>query len=234
MNATASFPEIPADAGAKAKKCGIYLLGLTGCLFGAVLLITIALNPFHRGHFVSGKEFLNGSAIAEALDQYAALNGTDFKVRSSTELFQKLVDRKLITDPAVFYLPFPGKSPAANGQPLKPENVGWDATTPYPDLRSQIPVIFVTGCKVNYAPGGSAVALGSSLPGFLDEHLSLFQEWNHDAMVSCDGDLIAIHRFGGGDGFPLGADRTVAHFISPDIDLHGRTYRQLTPDGTLP
>jgi hypothetical protein len=49
--------------------------------------------------------------------------------KSSTEVFQKLLDGNYAADPAIFYVPLPGKVKPIAGQKLKPENVCWDVTS---------------------------------------------------------------------------------------------------------
>ena len=235
MSNTASTPGPAAEPSkiAPAKRRG-YLKWLALVLLGIPLCLGIALNPFHRGHFVCDKEVSNGAAIASALNQYLGQNGKYPEGNSSTEIFQKLLDGNFVSDPSLFYLPFPGKLRAVPGQPLKPENVSWDVTCwPDPDDFNYVPIIFITGCKVNYVPGGSAVPLASSLPGYHDEQLTLFQTWNHDAMLSTEGDLDLIYKGGASEGLKIGADGSFSPFISPDFNAHGKTYRQLTPDGPL-
>ena len=50
--------------------------------------------------------------------------------KSSTEVFQKLLDGGYATDPAIFYVPLPGKVKPVAGQKLKPENVCFDVPCP--------------------------------------------------------------------------------------------------------
>jgi hypothetical protein len=213
-----------------------YLKWLGLGLAGFLLLFVIVLNPFHRGHFVNGQAWRNGNAIADALNRYAKQNGKYPDGNSSTEVFQKLLDDHFLRDPSVFYVPFPGKTKAASGQPLKPENVSRDFTScPVQGLNdfSTFPLVFFTSCKVNYVPDGSAVALASSFPSFHDDHLTWLQEWNHDVPPFEEGYLLTVYPRGGGEGFKAEADGTIPHFISPDFNAHGKTYRQLTPDGEL-
>ena len=78
--------------------------------------------------------------------------------KSSTEVFQKLIDGGYISDPAIFYIPMVGKIKAGVGQRLKPENVCWDVTSPVDSSAPDgLPIVFSTGYKVNYVPGGAAI-----------------------------------------------------------------------------
>jgi hypothetical protein len=127
-----------------------YLKWLVLGLAGILLLFTIVLNPFHRGHFVDGRAFRNGRIIANALNAYAEKNGKYPDGKSSTEVFQELLDGKFISDPSVFYVPFPGKMQAIPGQALKPENVSWYITScpvQGPDDFATFPLVFITAAK---------------------------------------------------------------------------------------
>ena len=79
--------------------------------------------------------------------------------QSSTEVFQKLIDEKYASDPTVFYYKLLGKTKPTSNK-LKPENISWDVTTPVDDNDSDdLPVVFLTGYRLYYLPGGSAVPL---------------------------------------------------------------------------
>jgi hypothetical protein len=97
------------------------------------------------------------STIGGALHAYAKDHGGKYpEGKSSTEVFQKLVDDGYITDASIFYLPMSGKSRAA-GKVLKPENVCWDFTAgTRPDDPSNVAVVFSTGTQVDYARGKKA------------------------------------------------------------------------------
>jgi hypothetical protein len=63
-------------------------------------------------------------ALYIAMFQYAIDKDGVFPTgKSSTEVFQKLLDGGYVTDPALFCLPLRGKYPAEKGAKLKPENV---------------------------------------------------------------------------------------------------------------
>jgi len=135
--------------------------------------------------------------------------------QSSTEVFQKLLDGKYVPDPAVFYLDLPGKSKAGPGQKLKPENVCFDLTSGLDSSAPDgLPVVFLTGYKVTYSPGTPAVPLAKPfVPGIVVAYKS-------DAAKFMKIDTTA------------GPDGSVPNFIPPTFDAQGKTYRQLTPDGS--
>jgi hypothetical protein len=139
--------------------------------------------------------------------------------KSSTEVFQKLVDGQYVPDPAYFYSKMAGKTPATSKR-LLPENVSWDVTIPV-DAKSadEIPVIFCTGFRIDYKPGGSAIPLaGQSRP------------------YSC-GDGITVCYHSHSSHYRIYAKDepgVVENFIPADTKLGTNSYTQLTPDGPLP
>ena len=170
---------------------------------------------------------------------------------SSTEVFQKLLDGNYCSDPSVFYLPLAGKTPAVAGQKLKPENVCWDVTSGVDSSASDVPLVFMTGYKVTYVPGGSAVPLIKPYPryytpSFWDWLGSLyFADWYtpRPGMAvfykSYNAKFMMLDHIVNSDGtttFPLkykpGA--SIENFVPNDFQPDGHTYRQLTPDGPLP
>ena len=167
---------------------------------------------------VHSSQLLFVHAVDLAMFSYANDNGDAYPTgKSSTEVFQKLIDGGYVTNPAIFYFPMPGKTKALAGAKLKPENVCWDVTIPVdgkdPD---SVPLIFVTGYRMIYAPGGNAVPLKPSaitIPGLFVAYK------NNSAMFKVD------------DGLP---DHVVRNVIDPSFAPTGKTFQQLTPDGFLP
>jgi hypothetical protein len=111
-------------------------------------------------------------------------------------------------------LKMPGKSKATSGK-LKPENVCWDVTIPLDAASSDdVPVVFSSGYRINYVPGGDATPLLSAPK-------------QRDAGVAvCYHSNSAIWKVGRSDG-------TVTNFISSAFEPAGKKYVQLTPDGRL-
>ena len=155
---------------------------------------------------------------------------------SSTEVFQKLLDGGYCSDPSIFYIPLSGKTPAKPGQKLKPENVCFDVTSGIASNASDgMPLIFMTGYKVTYAPGGSAVPIIKPYPPY-GEPRTWSQWWPENPPPSPG---IAVLYKGNNAVFRIldptvNADGSISNFIPPDFDPKGKTYRQLTPDGPLP
>ena len=160
-------------------------------------------------------------AIGLAMWSYANDNGGKYPTgKSSTEVFQKLVDGEYVTDPRIFYaetLRLPGKRPATSKK-LKPENVCWDVTIPVDTKKTDpsLPLLFTTGFKMIYAPGGSAVPYPAKSPATRDG-IALFFVNNSAAFITSRG-----------------PDEIVPLVISTSFKANGETYVQLSPDGPVP
>ena len=138
---------------------------------------------------------------------------------SSTEVFQQLLDGGYVTDPAVFYVEMDGKTRASTGHKLKPENVCWDVTGGVSVKDDgQLPLVYLTGFRVTFAPGGGITPL-EPFPPYVhfkkNDGLAVFYVNNSAAWLW------------GGDSPQM------QHIFPPDFNAHGKTYRQLTPDGVL-
>ena len=129
--------------------------------------------------------------LALAMFQYATDHEGNYPAgKNSTEVFQKLIDGRYITNVDPLYLPLPGKRKARPGNRLKPENVGWDITTPV-DSNSpdRLPIIFMTGYKVNYTLDTVAIPLINPWP---PTPTSLEKWWNHSRPAFGDIPGIAV------------------------------------------
>jgi hypothetical protein len=152
--------------------------------------------------------------------------------KSSTEIFQKLLNDGYVTDPTLFYLPLSGKLKAIPGQKLKPENVCWDVTSGV-DASSpdDTPIVFVTGYKVRYLPGGEAVPIvkpsARTWLGWWQGEKEPSRR-PYPGLAVCYKNNSAMFMDSGSSG------GVIPNFISPDFKPDGKTYRQLTPDGVLP
>jgi hypothetical protein len=185
-----------------------------------VAILALLLGPVRSAYRVARENaFLEtGHTIYLYLFQYS-IDHNDHcpSGSSSTEVFQKLIDGKYATDPRIFYLPMPGKTKPTSLH-LKPENVSWDITIPV-DWRSSenVPLIFCTGYRIEYKPGGRALPLPNrSRPAF-----------DHVAMVNNRG---AARLFQSG----ASPYSSIPNFIPANASLGTTTYTQLTPDGPLP
>jgi hypothetical protein len=192
------------------------VVGLIGLFLALVTIL-----PAITGRLESPKAspmLQNAHAIGLCMFQYALdHNGVYPDGKSSTEVFQKLVDEQYITDPVVFYVRMPGKTRATSDK-LKPENVSWDITIPA-DSKSPdgLPLVFLTGYKVAYTPRASAIPLFKSNGDRLSGIAVCYK--SNSAQFMKNGEL------------PNGA---IANFIPADFDPAGKKFQQLTPEGILP
>jgi hypothetical protein len=175
--------------------------------------------------------------LALAMFQYSNDNGSYPDGKSSTEVFQKLIDGNYISDPAIFYVPMPGKTKCLVGSRLQPQNVCYDVPSGIQtNSPSELPVVFLTGFRIDYRPGGTAVSLVRPFPGIHHGSSSWWQTMIGGPFQPISGLPVAyksnnaFFRVGeiGADG--MGVVRNV---ILPDFNPNGQTYRQLTPEGPL-
>jgi hypothetical protein len=195
-----------------------------GCLLLFLLLLAgIAAGPIQNGIKQARYNawMQQGRTIGQCMFSYATnnvSNGNAYPTgNSSTEVFQKLLDGGYATDPTIFYIPMPGKIKPIAGQKLKPENVCWDVTAGVDSNSSDtVPLIFLTGYKVNYAADGAAVPLMKPYP-VSSSGIAVFYRGNNVTYIKPERT----------------ADGTILNFVSQNFKSDGHQYRQLTPDGVL-
>jgi hypothetical protein len=178
-------------------------------------------------------------ALYIAIFQYSIDHNSFPTGKNSTEAFQKLLDGGYVSDPSFFCLPLRGKVPAEKGAKLKPENVTWDLTADLaanPATSDNVPLVFSTGYRIEYKPGGGAIPLGP-LPVYVSRERTWI-EWleNRPGENALSPGFAAAYT-SGASMFVKALDPTtgiVPNVISADANLGDRTYRQLTPDGELP
>jgi hypothetical protein len=172
--------------------------------------------------------------VAHVLDVVLAAYAKDHGGRypdgaNSTEVFQQLLDQGYISDPKIFYVPMAGKTQAPGDlKKLKPENVCWDVTGGVNASDSdRLPMVFLTGFHVTYSPGGGAVPIIKPWPPYqqIGAGAGLAVAFKDDTAmwVVGEGDESLFHA----------ANYRVPKIVPADFDAHGKTYRQLTPDGVL-
>ena len=196
---------------------GCLILALIGGVLGFIILFPIVQKGAALA--TASKGCLHAASIVRSLDDYAADHQGAYPVgKSSTEIFQSLLDGHYINDPGILYLPMSGKVKADTNH-LKPENVCWDVT--YCDGSAPpdgVPLVFSTGYKISYTAGGSAL---------LQKKFSFLQ--------SSDNEYLAYAQKGGFASYShVSPDGTIPNFVPPVFDPKGKTYRQITPDGELP
>lgn len=185
------------------------------CVIGLpiiAILAGIALGPITNG-IKKAKESM-GMQVARSLElamfQYGVDHNGEYPTGStSTEVFQKLIDEKYISDPGIFYLDMPGKV-RATSKTLKPENVCFDVTSGINGQTSDfIPVVFSTGYTVTYAPEAAATRNSASSSPFAGIAVAYKNTSARFIKAQPDGDIPA--------------------FISPQFDSGTGSYKQLEP-----
>jgi hypothetical protein len=156
--------------------------------------------------------------IELALFQYAQDHkGLYPSGRSSTEVFQKLVDGNYVSDPSIFWLKMKGKNRATSNH-LEPENIGFDVTEGMTDHSpDMVPGVFATGYLVEYKPGGHAIPLVDRAR----------------PVVCRDGLPVAYHNNDTYYRTTLDRAGVVTNAVPIDADLGPGPYTQLTPDGPV-
>jgi len=204
-----------------------------------------ACNPMKGGH--SFWEYRRKAAcrhaeiIAAAMYHYSQDHGGQYPTgKSSTEVFQKLIDGHYVSDAKVFFAYGAvysdlsnGKGAPADSTTLRPENVRFDVTVP---LTAQspdgLPIVFLTGCKVSYEPGASAKSNTSNpFRGLSAVYKGKIPSPNWFTYLY-DEPQIKIQRFTPAD-YSSEGPYYIPNFISPDFKPDGKKYQQLTPDGPL-
>jgi hypothetical protein len=179
-------------------------------------------------------------SIGLAMYSFANDNGGNYpEGKSSTEVFQKLLDGGYVTNPTVFCVPMAGKSEPVAGQKLKPENVSWDVTSGVTiNSPGDLPLVFLTGYKVTYVAGAAAIPITKPYPRYYDlPPRTWAQFWHGEAapveivgmVVFYINNSVAFRNF----TMETDPDGSIPHFVSSDFQPDGKTYRQLTPDGPL-
>ena len=188
-------------------------------------------------NFKESNAILKARALGLSLFQYANDNNGKYpEGKSSTEIFQKLLDGGYLHDQGNgddsaglddLYYPIPGKVKAAPGTKiLKPENICWDVTCCMDTASSdKLPVLFLTGYKITYQAGASAIPL--------PHPARTWSDWWHGRDYPTKF-IAVIYMSNSSQALKASPDGTVPNFIPADFDAKGKTYRQLTPDGELP
>ncbi len=220
-------------------ECFRVFLPIAGIL---VILAGVALGPIGVGieHPYSNGAMQNCRTIQLSMFQYSNDNDQLYPDgKSSTEIFQKLLDGKYLSDPAIVYLPMPGKVKPVPGERLKPENVCYDITGGVDASSSDLlPTVFITGYRVGYAPHGTAVPLIKPYPIFWLKHRTLSQWWNNDAVDANQEPGLAVAYKGNNTIFlklpnPEAPGAAVPDFVPEKFEAQGQVYRQLGPEGVV-
>ena len=219
----------PKQEGKKPQRSGWAWLMASAIGFGFILTFGCCLGPINSHPHSHLSAYVQAShAIGIAMYSYANDHNQLYPDgTSSTEVFQKLMDGGYVTDPAIFCVAMDGKTKAASGQKLKPENVCWDVTggASSKDL-GRLPLLYLTGFRVTFTPNGGIAPL-EPFPPY--KHFSkdggaiVYFTDNFAAWISPKEQTVDFN----------GLHFSMEHLIAPDFNAHGKTYRQLTPEGVL-
>jgi hypothetical protein len=111
----------------------------------AIGLAMFAYANDHNGHYPDAGEAPASSVVT--------IGNASPGATTSTEVFQKLIDEKYVTDPAIFYFAMPGKTKPVAGIRLTADNVCFDVTAGLTaSSPGGIPLVYPTGYTVNFAP----------------------------------------------------------------------------------
>ena len=189
-----------------------FIIVVAGVMFGPIT--TGRIPPDER----ESPAMQTARTIELAMFQYAQDHKGQYPTgRSSTEVFQKLVDGNYVTDPSIFWLKMSGKKQADSNR-LAPENVGFDVTSGMTDHSpDMVPGVFATGYLIEYKSGGHAIPL-------VDRERPI---------VCRDGLPIAYHNNDAYYRTTLDRAGVVTNAIPDDSNLGPGLYTQLTPDGPV-
>lgn len=216
------------------RSCAFWILGFLMFIFVSIILFP----PMPGGIRYPGNSKSMQTARTLVLAEFSYASDNDGKYpdgRNSVEICQKLIDGKYVSDPSIFYVPMKGKTKAVAGHALGPENVCWDFTVHRdgsgldmsdPD---SIPVLFLTGCRLNYVAGGSATPVdrANPIPTYDDS-----KWWG--TLNSEPPGLAVAYKNNGSKFILLDSTGLVPKVVPDDFEAKDKAYRQVTPDGALP
>ena len=214
-------------------------------ILAIIFCVTLPPNPSGIRMWPKSAAVQSAHAIGLAMFSYANDNSQVYADgKSSTEVFQKLLDGGYVSDPAIFYIAMAGKTAPVAGQKLKPENVSWDViVTADSSSPEGLPLLLMTGYKISaFAPGASAIPLVKPFPrfGWASWRNQTWFDWLLDRPTiywANEGGAAVFYKnnsaaFKGIETAPDGTT-SIPKFIPLDYKPDGKVYRQLTPDGPL-
>ena len=238
-------PPASDEPAAHPKKHPFHIIAEIGCAILLLFIPLALLSAVRTGGIVVPMPNLGGTLVRTlvmGMAEYAQDHDGKYPDgHSSTEVFQQLLDGGYLQDTDYFFLPLRGKTQALNGQRLKPQNVCFDVTSGVTDDDpGDVPVVFITGCKVHYNPGGSAVPLATPFPPYVQPERSWSQflgiATKREFDFKGEQGIYVCYKSGKTVLLPITSapDHAIPDFVPPAFDSKGKTYTQLTPDGPLP
>ena len=208
------------------------LLNYVAVVLIILVLWNVALGPtLSHGPVFQNTAMISARNIGLCLNQYSLdHNGHYPEGKTSTEIFQQLVDEHYVTDPRIFYFNYGwirvlGKVPPESNH-LNAENVSFDVTCCVDSSSSdKLPLVFLTGYKVTYQPGSSAKPCSP----FAVPPPRTWREWFNGTPYSSQKFIAVSYKDDSARSIRAGDDGSIPNFIPADFDPKGKTYRQLTP-----
>ena len=216
-------------------ECLLGGLAIFACVLGIVGLLILLFAFTQRLPSKQSGLMQKSRTIVLCLFDYAQDHGGNYPDgKTSTEVFQKLIDGGYVSyphledetsDQNLFYFPMPGKVKPSSRK-LKPENVCWDVTSGLNVLSPpETPVVYMTGYKIDYAPGSRAVPEKWPAPTW----------WNWLTASDFPRGYIVVSYMSNNTFFLRAAsDNSIPNFVPPHLVLSSKNYHQLTPDGQEP
>ncbi len=207
------------------------VLNYSVVVFVIIILVATAFGPTGGPGAAYQKSVLQTTrAIELSLDAYSKDHSGHYpEGKSSTEIFQHLIDGKYVTDPSIFYVHLfhvIGKVPPKD-ESLKRENVCFDVTCCVDSSApGGLPAVFLTGYRITYQPGSSAVPL--PLP-YSPPFSKTWSEWVYGVPYYKRPFIAVAYKNGSANWTLADEDGSIPNFIPTDFDPKGKTYRQLTP-----
>jgi hypothetical protein len=96
-----------------------------------------------------------------------------------------------------------------------------------------LPLIFSTGYRVAYEPGGAAIPVIKPYPIYPVRIRTWAQWWRGEPAQEFRPGIAAFYLNNSAKYSVLGDSGKVPDFISPDLVPAGETCRQLTPEGSM-
>lgn len=205
-------------------------------IFLLIVLIGVLLGPMTGRIWVAQEAGTMQTCRTIALAEFQYANDHDGRYpdgKSSTEVFQKLLDGSYVTDPVMFYIPMAGKS-STRSHHLEPANVCYDVTGGIEGtIPNGLPVVFMTGYQIDYRAGGRFVRQHGALPDFFKGEPRTWTDWmNFQPRMP-----IPVAIWGGNsDNLAMKSNLPSDRGATADresLESAGKIYRQLTPDGVL-
>jgi hypothetical protein len=197
-----------------------HVIGVLVLIYILLFLWVNLIPPRHSKDWIA---MMHCMVLAHALASYEEAHGHLPEGKTSTEVFQNLLDDGGFgCGPEYFYVERPGKVPPTSDR-LRPESVCFDVTfCSAPANSDKVPLVFLTGYRVVYQARASAMPI-NPMPE------RSWSEWFFCSRSIASPYMVFSYGNGGQRPITASSDGTIPNFIPADFDAKGKTYRQLTP-----